>query len=361
MRVSGLHKSFGRHPVLTGVDLDVASGSFTALLGPSGSGKTTLLRVIAGFERADAGSVEVGGRIVDDGRAFVSPARRRIGFVSQEGTLFPHLTVGRNIGFGLPRGADRKARVAELLELVGMAGLGRRYPHQLSGGQQQRVALARALAVDPEVVLLDEPFSSLDATLRASVRAEVRTILRTAGTTALLVTHDQDEALSLADSVAVIRDGRIGQCASPLELYAWPADPELARFLGEVNLLPGRLEGSVVATELGRLAVRETGSAASTAGGEVVVLVRPEQVELHEDSSGDDPAARVVDYQYFGHDALVRVVAGGSGTRPLLARVTGDRSWPPGSTVRVRARGPVLVWSAPAGEASGWGKAEGAG
>ena len=232
--VTGLGKAFGAHPVLAGLDLEVPAGSLTAILGPSGSGKTTLLRLLAGFERADAGTIGIGGVLVDGPGVHLPPERRRIGYVPQEGSLFPHLTVAANVGFGLParrHGARqrRAGQVEALLETVGLAGFGRRYPHQLSGGQQQRVALARALAIEPAVVLLDEPFASLDAHLRASVRADVQEIFRRAGTTAVLVTHDQDEALSVADRVAALRDGRIAQCAPPDDLYrlrptpGWPA------------------------------------------------------------------------------------------------------------------------------------------
>ena len=207
-------------------------------MGSSGSGKTTLLRIVAGFERLDGGEVQLGPEVVDDGRrVFVPSEHRRIGYVPQEGALFPHLSVGRNVAFGLRRGPQRRDRVKELLDMVGLSGLHRRYPHQLSGGQQQRVALARALATDPEIVLLDEPFSSLDASLRASVRSEVHDVLRQAGATSILVTHDQDEALSMADHVAVLRHGVIAQLDSPAGIYQRPLDPALARFLGESNVL----------------------------------------------------------------------------------------------------------------------------
>ncbi len=222
LSVAGLHKAFGAHPVLTGLDLDVPAGSLTAILGPSGSGKTTLLRLLAGFERADAGSIMIGDRTVDGPGVHVPPERRQIGYVPQEGGLFPHLSVAANVGFGLPARQRRGPRTEELLAAVGLAGMGNRYPHQLSGGQQQRVALARALAIRPEIVLLDEPFASLDAHLRASVRADVQQICQTAGTTAILVTHDQDEALSMADRIAVLRDGRIVQYAAPQDLYSRP-------------------------------------------------------------------------------------------------------------------------------------------
>src|SRR5579863_440465 len=253
--VNGLYKAFGTHAVLTGVDLEVQAGSLTAILGPSGSGKTTLLRLLAGFERADAGTIRIGDGLVDGHGVYVAPERRRIGYVPQEGSLFPHLTVEANVGFGLAARERRGGRVAGMLGLVGLGGLGQRYPHQLSGGQQQRVALARALAIEPAVVLLDEPFASLDAHLRASVRADVQQIFRAAGTTAVLVTHDQDEALAIADRVAVLRDGRIAQYSAPAELYSRPVDSGLARFVGDANLLDGIRRAGLVDTVLGQLPV----------------------------------------------------------------------------------------------------------
>ncbi len=279
LHVVDLHKSFGTHPVLSGLDLSVPAGSFTAILGSSGSGKTTLLRLLAGFDRPDRGVVRIGERVVDGAAIHVQPERRRIGYVPQEGGLFPHLTVAANVGFGLSRAA-RRGKVNELLELVGLADLGRRYPHQLSGGQQQRVALARALAVAPEVVLLDEPFASLDAHMRASVREEVQRILQASATTTLLVTHDQDEALSLADRVAVLRDGKIAQHATPQELYARPLDDRLARFVGEANLIAGVLDGAFVQTPLGKLPALWHGEMLPTPCA-VSVLIRPEQIDLH--------------------------------------------------------------------------------
>src|SRR5215472_564511 len=250
--VTGLDKAFGAHPVLSGLDLEVPAGSLTAILGPSGCGKTTLLRLLAGFERADAGTICIGGVLVDGPGVHLPPERRRIGYVPQEGSLFPHLTVAANIGFGLPARQRRGPATAELLEAVGLAG---RYPHQLSGGQQQRVALARALAIGPKIVLLDEPFASLDAHLRASVRADVQGLLAKTGITGILVTHDQDEALSTADRVAVLRDGRIAQSDAPQDLYDRPADAGIARFIGDANLLDGVLEAGTVETILGRLPV----------------------------------------------------------------------------------------------------------
>jgi len=351
--VAGLWKSFGTQQVLGGLDLSVPEGSLTAILGPSGSGKTTLLRVIAGFERADRGTVTIGGRVVDDGEHHVPPEHRHIGYVPQEGALFPHLTVGRNVAFGVPRSLRRSGVVGRLLELVGMQGMGGRYPHQLSGGQQQRVALARALAVEPELVLLDEPFSSLDPALRAGVRADVQEVLRRARTTALLVTHDQDEALSWADHVAVIRHGGIGQFGTPEELYSHPADPDLAQFVGEANLVEGVLAGTSVRTALGVLAVDGTGArVGADDGARMVVLVRPEQIELACEPSEGCLTGQVADSQYFGHDAVVRVrpdPVGGSGSEILVVRTGGGKTWAPGTRVGIVTRGPVLAWPCPAG------------
>src|SRR5579863_5016331 len=225
--IAGLYKAFGGHCVLTDLDLEVPAGSLTAILGPSGSGKTTLLRILAGFEQADTGTVRIGDAVVDGVGTHVPPERRRIGYVPQEGSLFPHLNVIANVGFGLPSRQRSSRQITDLLDAVGLTDLGKRYPHELSGGQQQRVALARALAIRPDVVLLDEPFASLDAHLRASIRTDVQEVFRRAGTTAVLVTHDQDEALSTADRVAVLRNGKIAQCAAPQDLYDRPADAEL--------------------------------------------------------------------------------------------------------------------------------------
>ena len=372
--ISDLHKAFGANAVLTGVELTVPAGSLTAILGPSGSGKTTLLRLIAGFERVDRGKISLGGKVVDaPGSEWVASERRQIGYVPQEGSLFPHLTVRKNIGFGLARGARAGARVDELLALIGMDGLGGRYPHQLSGGQQQRVALARALATRPELVLLDEPFSSLDPSLRAGVRADVKRLLLAAGATALLVTHDQDEALSLADRVAVIRAGRVRQCDTPQELYDAPADSEVAGFVGDANLVPGVFAGGCVQTALGehaclrRGAGNELGGAvngtagdgaatagdgaatagdgAATAGDGAVVLIRPEQVRLCPLSSTCPLAARVLEREYHGHDSVIRVKPDGPDGPVILARVAGPVPYAVGSEVGVSVEGPVLAWS----------------
>jgi iron(III) transport system ATP-binding protein len=342
LRIAAVAKAFGPQPVLRGVDLAVASGSFTAILGASGSGKTTLLRIVAGFERPDNGEVRIGEELVDDAdRRFVASERRRIGYVPQEGALFPHLSVGRNVAFGLPRGPDRRHRVDELLELVGLSGYRRRYPHQLSGGQQQRVALARALAIGPEIVLLDEPFSSLDAAMRSSVRADVLAVLRQAGTTSILVTHDQDEALSMADQVAVLRHGVIAQLDTPAELYGRPGDVDLAQFLGESNVLEGEVRGGRAHTGLGELSV-VSGTGAG-AGGRARVMVRPEQIRLDE-AVDAAVAATVQSYEYYGHDAVVRVRPEGGSLPDLVVRVTGGQRLEPGHRVGLSVLGAVVVW-----------------
>ena len=354
LRISGVAKSFGSQRVLRGVDLDVPHGSFTAILGASGSGKTTLLRIVAGFERPDEGEVSLGDEMVDDAAdRFVPSEHRRIGYVPQEGALFPHLSVGRNVGFGLARGASRVSRVDELLELVGLSGYRRRYPHQLSGGQQQRVALARALAIGPEIVLLDEPFSSLDASMRASVRADVLGVLRRSGTTSILVTHDQDEALSMADQVAVLRDGVIAQLDTPARLYGHPEDAELAQFLGESNVLEGEVRDGVATTRLGRLPVGAWSG--PSRGGIALVMVRPEQIALGEAGTGRLEGT-VASYEYFGHDAVVRVRTGPEGLPDLVVRVNGGTPLEPGHRVGLTVHGAVVAW--PAGPVEAAGSAE---
>ncbi|MDQ6804023.1 MAG: ABC transporter ATP-binding protein [Actinomycetota bacterium] len=345
LAITDLHKAFGTNAVLAGVDLTVPTGSLTAILGPSGSGKTTLLRLIAGFERSDRGTIKLGGAVVDAaGSAWVASERRRVGYVPQEGSLFPHLTVHKNIGFGLPRGDRDGGRVDELLELIGMEGLGARYPHQLSGGQQQRVALARALAIRPALVLLDEPFSSLDPALRAGVRADVKRLLRAAGATALLVTHDQDEALSLADRVAVIRRGRVRQCDTPQGLYDDPTDTEVAGFVGEANLIPGVFLDGSVRTAFGELPCH-CRAALRHGASDAVVLIRPEQVKLCRVGPACRLAGRILDHEYHGHDSVIRVQPDDQGAPSvILARISGQVPYQVGSPVGVTVEGPVVAW-----------------
>jgi iron(III) transport system ATP-binding protein len=352
LSVAGLHKSYPGTPVLRGIDLQVKSGALTAILGASGSGKTTLLRVITGFEPADRGSVTMDDLLMDDGRHRVKPERRRIGLVPQDGALFPHLTVRGNVAFPLPRRDRHGPRPDEVLELVGLTGLGARYPHQLSGGQQQRVALARALASQPSLILLDEPFSSLDAGLRATVRTDVLAVLRATGTTTVLVTHDQDEALSAADHVAVLRNGQIIQADTPRHLYQCPADPQTATFVGTANLLTGTWDGARVITALGRHGIH-SGQQAPTPG-RVTVLIRPEQISLTPPGSDTIPG-RVTATHYYGHDALVAVRPDAfgdpdSGAGELRVRVSRSDPPEPGEFVSLAVHGLVAAWGTAGGD-----------
>lgn len=315
LEVTGLRAGYGRAEVLHGIDLDVGPGELVAVLGASGSGKTTLLRVVAGLHPAAAGSVSLDGREVTRLR----PEKRRIGLVPQEGALFGHLDVARNVAYGA------RGRAAELLELVGLGGFEKRMPHELSGGQRQRVAVARALAPSPAVVLLDEPFAGLDAALRSEVRADVARVLRECGATAVLITHDQDEALATGDRVAVLHEGRLEQTAAPRELYRSPATAWVAGFVGAAALLPGTSDGRCVRTALGDLAVR------SGPSGEVLAVIRPEDLRL-----GEGVPATVRSVDYLGHSVLARLDLS-DGTR-LTARLPE----PPGTrAVAVRVAAPV--------------------
>ncbi len=335
IHATNIRKAFGANQAIAGATLRVEKGTLVALLGPSGSGKTTLLRVVAGFEMPDAGSVWIGGRHVAGEGAWEEPHRRRIGMVFQDGALFPHLTVAGNLAFSGPR----PGRAQECLELVGLASRAASYPHELSGGERQRIALARALAADPEVVLLDEPFAALDEGLRVSLREEVAAVLRTAGASALLVTHNQQEALSLADVVAVMRDGCIEQVGPPEEVYGRPASRWVAEFLGDADIVPGTAAGGVADCELGHF------PADRALHGAVEIVLRPEGVVISPDgadiSADRATEARVVGRAYFGHDQLVQLELA-SGLR-LRSRTPGSAAWRPGDLVRVRVAGPVTV------------------
>ncbi|MFE7335258.1 ABC transporter ATP-binding protein [Streptomyces griseus] len=296
VQLKRLRRKFGSTVALDGLDLDIAPGEMVALLGPSGCGKTTALRIIAGFESAD------GGELLMDGQDVTSvPAHRRdIGMVFQSYSLFPNMTAAENIAYGLRvrgRGtAERKQRAGELLELVGLPGREGHYPHQLSGGQQQRVALARALAISPKVLLLDEPLSALDAKVRLNLREEIRRIQLDLGITTVFVTHDQEEALSMADRVAVMKDGRLEQCAAPGELYDRPATPFVAEFVGTMNRLPGTVrDGGIVELFGRRLPIH---GATPAAGAEVDVLLRPEglAVGAADDTAGTPATVRVATF-----------------------------------------------------------------
>jgi iron(III) transport system ATP-binding protein len=333
----GVRKSFGAVEAVAGLELTVPAGSLTAVLGPSGCGKTTLLRLVAGFERPDTGTIEIASRPVAGGGAYVPPERRRVGMVFQDYALFPHLDVAGNVAYALGRRPD-PARVDELLELVGLAGLGARRPHELSGGQQQRVALARALAQRPEVVLLDEPFSNLDAVLRAQVRGELRRILAESGVSGLLVTHDQEEALSLADHVAIMRAGVVEQAGTPEEVYLAPVSSWVASFLGAVDVIPGTAADGHVETELGVVpdGARHRGA--------VDVLIRPEALGLgsRHDAGPDALPCRVVEREYYGHDQMLVVELEDSGRR-LRWRGLGINPWHPGDRAWLWLEGPVSV------------------
>ncbi len=336
--VDNVHVALGAAPVLRGVTLQAEPGEQIAVLGPSGCGKTTLLRSLAGLQRIDGGEIRIGDRVVARPGTHLAPEQRDVGLVFQDWALFPHLTVAANVAYGLPaeaRGGWRigrgrqsraKAAVGDLLEMVGIAELADRLPGSLSGGQQQRVALARALAPRPAVLLLDEPFSSLDTNLRTDVRVEVSTLLRELEITAVYVTHDQDEAFVLGEQVAVMRDGLVVQQAPPAELYAHPADPWLARFVGDADVLDGEGRGDCASTAIGRVPLEK-----HTTGG-VDVMVRPEDVVLEAGGS-----SVVVAVEYYGHDAVTSVrTDDGSLVR---SRTTGAPAFGVGDPVAVRHSG----------------------
>jgi iron(III) transport system ATP-binding protein len=318
------------------------------VLGPSGCGKTTLLRAVAGFVTPDAGTVVVDDHVVFGPGADVPPERRGVALVPQEGSLFPHLDVAGNVAFGLPRDQRRGSRrVAEVLELVGLGGYSTRRPDELSGGQQQRVALARALAPNPRLVLLDEPFSALDAGLRGALRSDVRTALAATGATAVLVTHDQDEALSMADTVAVMDDGVVRMHATPEQVYTGPVDLGVARFVGQLVELRAQLEGTRAQTVLGEVtALPGSRHALPTEAGGVLAL-RPEQLRLHPEAQGRGAPGRVESVSFHGHDATVAVVLDRPGPDArLLVRTTGPTATA-GDRVRVTAEGPGLFFPDP--------------
>src|SRR5215211_4320985 len=332
IEVDALSKAFGSTAAVDRASLTVEQGAIVALVGPSGSGKTTLLRLIAGFERPDAGSVRIGGREVAGERAWVEPEERRVGMVFQHGALFPHLSVGANAAFG----ATRAERGTECLELVDLAHRSGAYPHELSGGERQRVALARALAADPAVVLLDEPFAALDAGLRQRLREEVAAILREAGTSALLVTHDQAEALSLADTVAVMRDGGVEQVGSPQEVYERPGSRWVAEFLGDVDVLPGTVAAGVVECALGRF------PAGQELEGAVEIVIRPESVGIgYRPGHGRGAGAVVRQRTFYGHDQLLHLELDDGGV--VRSRRLGFPAWHPGDRVSVWLDGPASV------------------
>ena len=335
LRIEGLRAGYRDAPdVLRDLTLRVEPGELVAVLGPSGSGKTTLVRVLAGLHAPSAGRL-----LIDDADiTALPPERRAIGLVPQDGALFGTMNVAANIGYGVRGLPARRAAadpwVNELLRLVGLDGLGRRMPHELSGGQQQRVALARALAIRPRLVLLDEPFNALDATLRAQVRADVVATLRDAGVTALLITHDQDEALGLCDRVAVLHDGSMVQLGTPAEVYRRPADAWVAGFVGEAVLLNGVRRGGAVDTWLGPVATE--GTALTADGGAALVMLRPEQLRVV--GAERAPATGVVrGVEFHGHSALVRVLVEAA---EVLVRIPGGQRVQVGDSVGLAASEP---------------------
>lgn len=351
LELHALYKSFANVRALDNVSLSIPAGSRTAIVGPSGSGKTTLLRMIAGFEFPDRGRIALQGDwLVDETRA-VPAHLRNIGYVPQDGALFPHLSVAANIGFGLSGDrAFRRRRISELLEMVSLdESMGERWPHELSGGQQQRVALARALAQNPGIMLLDEPFSALDTGLRSSMRKAVSKLLSDAGITTILVTHDQAEALSFADQLAVMRQGKLVQAGSPMALYRHPVDEETAVFLGDAIILPAWVEGDIATCELGSMPVLKP-----RRQGAAQILLRPEQLTVvtHDAAeSGPYSVGRVTDIDFTGSSCILtlelaaRTTAGGEQIphRTLNVRNPGINIPPLGSTVRLSTAGEAHV------------------
>lgn len=300
--VQNVYKSFGGPPVVEGLSFEVAQKEVFAILGPSGCGKTTTLRLVAGFERPDSGEIRLGANPVATSTRWVPPEKRGVGIVFQDYALFPHLTVAQNVAFGLrsfPE-AQRDKIVKTMLEMVGIGQHARRYPHELSGGQQQRVALARSLAPCPVVLLLDEPFSNLDADMRTQMRREVQRILKEAETTTILVTHDQEEAFILADRVALLNQGRLEQVGTPEEIYHHPASQFVASFVGEADMLEGNLADSVVTTEVGRFPY----DGPIPSGTPVFIMLRPDDVELAAEPQGESVIA---DRQFRGSENLYTV------------------------------------------------------
>lgn len=333
LKVGGLVKRYGAMTAVDGISFDLNTGDILALLGASGCGKTTTLRLIAGLETPDDGEIWLGERRVSGAGDWIQPEDRRVGMVFQDYALFPHLSVSANISFGLKHyHGDKNARVADMLRVVGLVGLEKRMPHQLSGGQQQRVALARALAPQPNILLLDEPFSNLDAALRAQVRAEIRAILREANVTSIFVTHDQEEALSLADKVAVMREGRILQFGTPHEIYSYPASREVAQFVGEANFIPAQAEGMIAKSVLGELNLLKP------MNGAVSLLIRPEAVQISENGV----SVQVIWSEFYGHDQRIGVMLA-DGTR-LIIRTDSYVVYPQGETILITINRPVLAY-----------------
>jgi iron(III) transport system ATP-binding protein len=351
LRVQDLRRTYGPITAVDGLSLELRTGEMLSLLGPSGCGKTTVLRLVAGLEEPDGGTIEIAGRRVAGPGASVPPERRRVGMVFQDHALFPHLSVADNVAYGIRRDPDRAVRVRELLELVSLPDAGHRMPHELSGGMQQRVAIARALAPRPDVILLDEPFSNLDAALRTQLRGELREILRAAGASAVLVTHDQDEALTLGDRMAVMVRGRIEQVGPPELIYGEPATPFVATFVGTANLVHADCRPGVGVTRLG--SVRLVGGSARL-DGRGLAVIRPEHVEIEEapDGFADAGAWRVIRRRFTGSEILLEVEST-DGTRLWCEAGPAVRRLRIGDAVRLRLRDVETVAFAPRGVSPG--------
>ncbi|MEL6524974.1 MAG: ABC transporter ATP-binding protein [Chloroflexota bacterium] len=333
LQVDKIAKHYGDVTAVADFSLQAEQGEFITLLGPSGCGKTTTLRMLAGFEPPDKGSIRIGDAVVANDQRFIPAEKRKVGMVFQDYALFPHLSVADNIAFGIQSDKKTKAkRTNEMLELVGLQGHGQRMPYELSGGQQQRVALARALAPQPDIMLLDEPFSNLDAALRTQLRGEVRSILRTTGTTTLFVTHDQEEALSLSDKIAVIFSGHLQQVGTPFELYTRPATRDIAAFVGEANFIPAQAHGSVAESPLGQLRLLVPRQ------GDVELLVRPDMLHLLPTDEGTPTT--VLWREYYGHNQRVGLALE-DGTQ-LIARADSQIVYHTGQNVRVSVYVPLL-------------------
>ncbi|SDU28855.1 ABC transporter ATP-binding protein [Pseudomonas mandelii] len=353
LELHSICKSYGAHRALENISLVVPTGSRTVIVGPSGSGKTTLLRMIAGFEFPDRGCVTLNGQTLVDDTHEVPAHQRQIGYVPQDGALFPHMTVAANIGFGLTsKGRRKHERIAVLMDSVALdANMANRWPHELSGGQQQRVALARALAQQPRLMLLDEPFSALDTGLRASMRKLVARLLADAGVTTILVTHDQSEALSFADQLAVMRDGQLVQSGHPLDLYRYPGDEQTALFLGDAVVMPARIEAGWAHCDLGRIPVNNHRNNRCAQ-----IMLRPEQLQLvgivpnAVESSGCRGVVSERDFSGNTCTLIVELEALPDTDQPgrsLMVRSTGLYAPPAGSAVHVSALGHAHVLNEP--------------
>ena len=352
LELTSLNKSFGSQRALENIHLSIPAGSRTAIVGPSGSGKTTLLRTIAGFEFPDSGNIVLNGQTLVDDSSQVPAHQRLIGYVPQDGALFPHLTVAGNIGFGLSgNAASKQQRIAELMDMVALdSRMSQRWPHELSGGQQQRVALARALAQRPRLMLLDEPFSALDTGLRASMRKMVTRLLSGAGVTTILVTHDQAEALSFADQLAVMRQGRLVQAGPPMDLYLQPHDEETAFFLGDAVMMPAVIKDGRAACDLGHVQVNE-----ASPNGAARIMLRPEQLQISSKNASQDPTQGcfgVVTERDFGGNTCtltveLKVPSPSADAQPtgrsLMVRSSGIHAPAIGTTVHIYTEGHAHV------------------